>query len=91
MNICFLAGIITELYEFKFVYNKNIGHKCVIKFKLKLLENAEEFELIAFDEMAEKVIKNKLKFVQIRAKFVEKCNIETIELYEEYSNPKVLL
>lgn len=80
MNICFLAGIITKLYEFKFIYNKNISHKCIIKFKIKLLEDEQEIELIAFDDMAEKVIKNKFKFVHICAEFVEKCNISVMEI-----------
>ncbi|MBO5005684.1 MAG: hypothetical protein J6D03_10815 [Clostridia bacterium] len=83
MNICFLAGIITDVYEFKFIYNENISHKCIIKFKIRLPEDSQKFELIAFDEMAEEVIKNKFKFVHICAKFVEKYNIEVTDIYGE--------
>ena len=77
-----MAGTITEIYKFKFIYNENISHKCMVTFKIKV-SNKEEFELIAFDEMVEKVIKNKFKFVYLCAKFVEKCRIKVIEIYGE--------
>ncbi len=74
MNLCFLSGIITDVYRFKFIYNENIRYKCMACVKLKLNKN-QEFELVAFDEMIEKVISNKFKYVHICAKFVENCRI----------------
>lgn len=79
MNICFLSGVITDVYKFKFIYNENIKHKCIVNVKLKM-DNNYEFELIAFDEMIEEVIRNKFKSVHICAKFVEKCRIEIVDM-----------
>ncbi len=79
MNICFFSGVITDVYKFKFIYNQNIKYKCIANVKLKIDEN-HEFELIAFDEMIEKVIKDKFKYVHICAKFVEKCRIQIIDI-----------
>lgn len=82
MNRCFLAGWIEDIYKFKFIYNKNIKHKCIANFKLKLLDK-QEIEVIAFDELIETVIINKFKFVYIYAKFARNMNIELIEMYTE--------
>ena len=74
MNECFFLGKIANVYNFSFVYNKSIKHKCVIKFKLKLL-NEEYIEILAFDDLIDKVIINKLKFVYIHAEIIENMNI----------------
>ena len=79
MNICFFSGVITDVYKFKFIYNQSIKYKCIVNVKLQM-GKYHELELIAFDEMIEKVVKNKFKHVHICAKFVENCRIQITDI-----------
>ena len=81
MNECFFAGKIIDIYKFKFIYNKKINHKCVINFKLQLLDN-QLIELIAFDELVDEVIANKFKFVYIYAEIIDDMNTRIKEIFE---------
>lgn len=82
MNECFFLGKIVDIYNFKFIYNKTFKYKCIVKFKLELL-NTEYIEILAFDELIDKVLINKFKFVYIHAELIENMNIRLKEIYEE--------
>lgn len=60
MNKCFLIGDLIKIEKFKFIINEKIKYKSQISMKLKTLDK-NIIELIAYDEVADYILRNKFE------------------------------
>ena len=84
MNRCFVIGKIIEKGNFKFILNKKIKHKSRIEVKIKL-QRGNIVQAVAFDSIADYVLRKKLKnvFIYGSLRNIDKqLKVEIIEIRE---------
>ena len=64
MNIVIILGEVVKTYKFKFIYGKKLIHKSIMKIKVRSFDG-EEIECVGYDDIADKILRNRFKFVCI--------------------------